>query len=37
VSVICVPTGPQSADELAGADEVIESLHELPDALRRLG
>lgn len=36
VSVICVPTGPQSADDLAGADEVIGSLHELPDALRRL-
>lgn len=35
--VVCVPTGPQSADELAGADTVIESLHELPDALRRLG
>ncbi len=37
VRVICVPTGPQTADELADADEVIESLHELPEALRRLG
>ena len=37
VKVVCVPTGPQEADELAGADEVIESLHELPAALRRLG
>jgi phosphoglycolate phosphatase len=37
VRVICVPTGPQTADELADADEVIESLHELPGALRRLG
>ena len=37
VRVICVPTGPQTAGELADADEVIESLHELPEALRRLG
>ena len=37
VRVICVPTGPQTAEELADADEVIESLHELPEALRRLG
>ena len=37
VMVVCVPTGPQTAEELSEADEVIESLHELPEALRRLG
>jgi phosphoglycolate phosphatase-like HAD superfamily hydrolase len=36
VRVICVPTGPQTAEELSDADEVIGSLHELPEALRRL-
>lgn len=37
VMVVCVPTGPQGPEELAGADEVIGSLHELPAALERLG
>ena len=37
VRVVCVPTGPQTAEELSDADEVIESLHQLPEALRRLG
>lgn len=37
VKVICVPTGPQGPEELAGADEVIASLPELPAALERLG
>ncbi len=37
VRVVAVPTGPFAAGELAAADAVIGSLHELPEALDALG
>jgi phosphoglycolate phosphatase-like HAD superfamily hydrolase len=36
VRVVAVPTGPFAAAELAGADVLIGSLHELPEALAGL-
>jgi hypothetical protein len=37
VHAVAVASGPFAVDDLAGADAVAGSAHQLPDALERLG